>query len=256
MRGLDALPPRQRLELVLTALCRRLPAQLGALLDAGRFTEDRSALLRLADPRWAQQAAAEMAEAEAAWLAEHLWEQWGRVGQPALEPAALLSLPREVWVGAAPIRVPMELHVLGVEEGWGVRWSGPVIGASPPMLLIEPPRTGAPWVAPVQATVSARVDGRPVELVAAGEIRLRRPAVEFDDARRRLVVHDQAGRAAGAVRVQIGDVELITDAGGAAGGERAFPSRAPIRVEGFLVGRVPPPDDNLDEPTVEIPRRS
>ena len=32
---------------------------------------------------------------------------------PALEPAALLVLPESLWVGAAPIRTPVELHVIG-----------------------------------------------------------------------------------------------------------------------------------------------
>lgn len=252
--SLDTLPPRQRLELVLSALCRRLPSQLGGLLDVSRFTEARSALLRLADPRWASQAVASMDEAEAAWLAEQLWARWASVGQPAFEPVALLSLPQEVWVGAAPIRTPVELHVLGVDDGWSVRWSGPVIGANPAVLLIEPPRTGAPWRAAVQATVSARVGGRPIELTASGEIRLRRPAVVFGATRRSLVVRDQAGRPASRVRVQIGDVELITTEDGAIATRHPFPPRAPVRVEGFLIGRVPPPDDSLDEPTVEIKR--
>lgn len=253
MSTLDTIPPRQRLQLVLAALCRRLPSQVGGLLDAPRFVEDRAALLRLVDPRWAGRAAAAMSPEEAAWLAGLLWERWGGIGQPALEPTALLDLPDSVWVGGAPVRIPLELMVLGVDDGWTVRWSGPVINASPPLLLIEPPRPGAPWHATVQATVLARLQGRPIELVVSGEVQLRRPSVAFTASRRSLTVLDQAGQPAAGVRVQIGERELETDARGRARSRQTFPPRAPVRVAGFLVGRVPLADD-LDEPTIEMKR--
>ena len=82
MSRLDALSPRQRLQLILTALCRRLPTQVGELLDASRFAEARGALLRLADPRWAGEATAAMTEEEADWLARELWHRWASVGTP------------------------------------------------------------------------------------------------------------------------------------------------------------------------------
>ncbi|MFT4976544.1 MAG: hypothetical protein ACI8S6_002449 [Myxococcota bacterium] len=256
MSGLSALPPRQRLSLILSALCRRLPVHVGSLLDAPRFSEARSALLRLADPRRADAAMDSMSDAEAAWLAEVLWSRWASIGQPALDPMVLVIAPAEIWVGASPVRVPVDLVVLGVEDGWSVRWSGPVIGSSPPVLIIEPPRTGAPWQATVEAAVRARIGERTVELSARHELKLRRPSVTFDTTRRRVTVRDQSGTAASGVRVQIGDAELETVVDGTARVRTAFPPHAPVRVEGFLVGRVPPPGDTgLDEPTVEMKRR-
>lgn len=253
MSRLDALLPRQRLQLILTALCRRLPTQVGELLDASRFAEARGALLRLADPRWAGEATTAMTEEEADWLARELWNRWSSVGTPVLDPTAYLTIPEEIWIGTAPVRLSFELIVIGVDDGWTVTWSGSVIGTTPPALLIEPPRRGAPWRAAIQASVRARMNQQPIELGVSGEIRLRRPSVVFRGDRC-LMVRDQAGQPAVQVRVQVGDLELETCAAGTVQLERVFPANTPVCVEGLLVGRVPLADHALEEPTLEMRR--
>ena len=151
------------------------------------------------------------------------------------------------------MRLPFELIVIGVDDGWTVTWSGPVIGTTPPALLIEPPRHGAPWRAAIQASVRARLNQQPIELGVSGEIRLRRPAVTFRGDRC-LIVRDQAGRPAAQVRVQVAELELETCAAGMVQVKRPFTANAPVRVEGFLVGRVPLVDLALEEPTLETRR--
>jgi hypothetical protein len=194
-----------------------------------------------------------MSEEEADWLARELWRRWSSMGDPVLDPAAFLTIPEEIWIGSAPVRLPFELIVIGVDDGWTVSWSGPVIGTTPPVLLIEPPRHGMPWRAAIQASVSARLNQQPLELGVSGEIRIRRPAISFRGDRR-LVVRDQSGQPAAQVRVQVGELELETCTTGMAQMARPFPVNAPVRVEGFLVGRVPLGDPALEEPTLETRR--
>jgi hypothetical protein len=253
MSVLALLPPRQQLELVLASICRHLPGQLGVLIDDSRFDDARSPFMRLADPRWAVEAAAAMSEAEAAWMAEELWRRWARIGRPMLEPTARLGIPDEVWVGDRPVRVPIQLVVLGMDEGWTARWRGSALAGDPPILLAEPPRKGA-WLSRVQVDITGTVQGQPRQLSLSSEVRLRRPAIIFDDSRTCLAIRDQDGVPAGAVRVQIGDMEQESSGDGLLVTERPFPEGARVWIAGIAMGRVPRSPLLLDEPTVEIPR--
>ena len=253
MNSLSMLPPRHRLELVLASLCRNLPGQLGVLIDDHRFNDARNPLMRLADSRWAAEAASSMSEEEAGWLADQLWSRWQRIGQPTLEPTARLVIPEEVWVGERPVRKPIQLVVLGMEDGWRVRWQGPVIASKPPILLAEPPRSGA-WVSRVQVEISGTVQGRPRQLSLHAEVRLRRPVILFDDNQTCLAIRDQDGLPAGTVSVQIGDVEYQTSPEGLVFSQLPFPTGARVWVAGISMGSVPRPTLLLDEPTVEVTR--
>ncbi|MFT5683806.1 MAG: hypothetical protein ACI8RZ_004738 [Myxococcota bacterium] len=254
MSTLAQLPPRQRLELVLASLCRHLPGQLGGLIDDRRFNDTRSPFMRLADPRWVVEAAAAMSEPEAAWMAEELWSRWSRIGRPMLEPTARLGLPDEVWVGDRPARVPIQLVVLGMDDGWIAQWRGSALDGDPPILLAEPPRSGA-WLSRVQVDITGTVQDQPRQLSLSAEVRLRRPAIIFDDSRTCLAIRDQDGLPAGGVRVVIGDVELEANRQGLLVTDRPFPTGARVWIAGIAMGRVPRSPTPLDEPTVEIPRR-
>jgi len=251
---LGQLPPRQRLELVLASICRHLPGQLGGILDDPRFNDTRSPIMRLADPRWAVKAAAAMSEPEAAWMAEALWNRWAQLGQPVLEPTARLELPDEVWIGEHPVRVPVRLVVLGMDAGWTVRWRGSVLDGDPPILFAEPPRSGV-WLSQVQVELSGTSQGQPRQLLRRAEVRLRRPAIIFDDSRTCLAIRDQDGVPSGRVQVVIGEVARESSREGLLVTERPFPAGARVWIAGIAMGRVPRVTAPLDEPTVEILRR-
>ncbi|MDG1484519.1 MAG: hypothetical protein P8R54_33340 [Myxococcota bacterium] len=252
--SLDQLPPRQRLELVLASLCRHLPGQLGGILDDHRFNDTRSPLMRLSDPRWAVEAAAAMSEPEAAWMAEVLWQRWAQLGQPVLEPTARLGLPDEVWIGEHPVRVPVRLVVLGMDAGWTVRWRGSVLDGDPPILFAEPPRSEV-WLSQVQVELNGTSQGQPRQLFLRAEVRLRRPAIVFDDSRTCLAIRDQDGVPAGRVQVVIGEVARESSREGLLVTEQPFPAGARVWIAGIAMGRVPHAIAPLDEPTVEIFRR-
>ena len=253
MSVLAVLPPRQRLELVLASLCRHLPGQLGVLLDDARFNDARNPLMRLADPRWAAEASAAMTAEEAAWMAEELWGCWSRIGHPTLEPLARLILPDEVWVHNKPVRVPIQLVVLGLDPGWRVQWTGSVIAGDPPILLVDPPRSGAQQ-SRIQVDVIGAIQGQQRQISLQTEVLLRCPHILFDDSRTCLAIRDQDGLPAGAVRVQIGDTEFEANHEGLLLTAVPFPAGARVWVAGIAMGRVPKTSGVLDEPTVEIPR--
>jgi hypothetical protein len=251
---LDQLPPRQRLELVLASLCRYLPGQLTGIIDEHRFSDIRSLLMRLADPSWAVEAAAAMSEPEAAWMAEALWHRWAQLGQPVLDPAVRLGLPDEVWIGERPVRVPIRLVVLGMDVGWTVRWRGSVLEGEPPILFAEPPRSGV-WLSQVQVELNGTSQGQPRQLFLRAEVRLRRPAIIFDDSRTCLAIRDQDGVPAGRVQVVIGEVARESSLEGLLVTEQPFPAGARVWIAGIAMGRVPRVAAPLDEPTVEILRQ-
>jgi hypothetical protein len=210
------LPPRERLAHVVRSLLRRLPEDHAALLDAERFAEGRAALARLAAAGAVEAAVAATAPAEAAALADRLLERWGHIGEVRLEPHAAILGPEEIWLGEeAPREIAFDLAVSGLAEGWSANWSGearPDADGRAAVLELRP-EAGADT-----ARLAVRVIGRGPEgrcILAAGRtIPLRRPRLELDAARRRLLLRDQHGRIGARVEVTIaGETWRTSDAG-------------------------------------------
>lgn len=259
MNAMDAqvrdLPPRQQLRVLLRALGRRFPQQMGILLDDVQFERGRNALLRLADADWAQQAVMSMSPQEAAEAAKRLWALWSALATPVLEPMIVLELPSDVWIAEGTVRVPITFAVLGVDTGWSASWSGPVVQSAHPVLLLSPPPSVRPeaWRVHIAVTVRATHRDQVLTLRAQGQVRLRRATLRFSLSRRSLTILDQEGEPARGTRVQIGTIETFTNDSGQASLDQAS-TGAVIRLGNVVIGAVPDLDHSLEEPTVEIRR--
>jgi hypothetical protein len=229
------LPPRVRLDQVVRSLVRRLPLQLGRLLAHGRFESGARALARLGEDAHLSAALEALGEGEAAWLADEMLARWSLVGEALLDPVAALVAPPEVWIGEEPVRVRVELRVVGAEPGWDAEWDGAqAVDASQAVVVATP---GAATVG-CRAHVRARTAGGRIALTASARIAVRRPSVSVRDDLRRLVVVDQQGSPAVGVRLRIGDSEHVTGPGGLVDLEQAAPRGATLLVEGILAGRI------------------
>ena len=230
------LPPRHHLTQVVLSLAVHLPRQMEGLLQHGRFAQAAAALARLADSAYVDDAVAGLAEDEAARLAGLLLERWRHLGDPILEPIAAIVAPAEIWTGAEPVRVAVEVLVLGTEPGWEAVWDGTTSASGARAVLVADPETA---VASCRAHVRARTATGRVALVATARILVRRPKVTVRDDGRRIVVLDQQGRPAVGVVLQIGEVEHRTGPGGLAELETPAPRGAPLRVQGIAAGKIP-----------------
>jgi hypothetical protein len=220
---------------VLRALARHLPEQLAGLVEHRRFDAGRASLARFADAAHVEEAVAAMSPEEAAWLAELLLGRWREIGVVRLDPEVAILAPSEVWIGAEPLRVPVELLVVGVEPGWEVVWEGVASSDGGRAILVAEPEAAK---VTCRAHVRARDASGRVALGAVARIAVRRPSVIVHEDRRRFVVVDQAGAPAVDVVLRIGDAEHRTGPGGLV--ELAQPAArgVPLRVQGFAAGRV------------------
>ena len=234
-------PGRAQLVRVLAALGRHLPGQLVGLLEAARFDPERPALQRLAEPEHARAAASAMTEDEADWMARTLLERWAAVGEVVLEPIAAIRAPAEIWIGRQPLTIPLEVAVDGLEDGWSATWEGDssaAPGAAAARLRATPPGDG-PAFASARVKVEGRCQGRRTLLVDRVRIAIRTPRLVVRDDRRQILVRDQAGRAAAAVNVRIGEMLLETDSHGLIAFDATAEPGAEILVAGVHAGRVP-----------------
>jgi hypothetical protein len=230
------LSPRHRLEQLIQSMARHLPVQLEGLLAHAKFTDGAAALRRFTDEHHVRAALAALDELEAEWLADQLLERWRAIGEPTLDPIAAIDAPHEIWVGVDPVRITVEVAVLGGEPGWEVIWDGATATTHARAVITASP--SIPFVT-CRAHVRARSSTGRVALVAVARIAVRRPAVTVREDRRRLVVADQQGLPAVGVRLVIGDVEHVTGPGGLVELEHAASRGAPLRVEGVAAGRIP-----------------
>ncbi|QAT84712.1 hypothetical protein EJ065_3145 [Corallococcus coralloides] len=239
---MSALPPRQRLGHLLRSLTKHLPGQLEGLLENTRFKDGAAALQRLTDPAHVEKALARMSPEEAGWLADLLTERWSWVAGVQLEPEVAIVAPDELWIGAEPIRVPLSLAAVGLDEGFEAVWEGAVL-PSPPApsatLLARPPEGKSPGFARVRAQVRASVKGQRCVLIAQAQVALRRPSVVVSEDRRRLLAQDHAGRPAVGCRLEIGPDVHLTGAGGLVELEVPAPSGVALKLEGIPAGRIP-----------------
>ena len=83
--------------------------------------------------------------------------------------------------------------------------------------------------------VIGRAESRRCILTATRRVRVRRPVVSMDESRRRLVVRDHAGEAAGGVDVAIGHQRYTTQPSGLLELEQPLSDDAMVRVEGIVV---------------------
>jgi hypothetical protein len=135
-------PEHLHLRRVLTSLAARLDEQTEGLSAAQELEEPRQALARLTDPARASEVleafGAELAPAEAAWLAEEVLRRWGLLGTPVVDPVVRVvptstAPPVDVVVdptGAAEphhgtgTTVRLRVEVDGLDPGWTVAWTG------------------------------------------------------------------------------------------------------------------------------------
>lgn len=137
-------PEHLHLRRVLSSLAARLDEQTEGLSAARELDEPRQALARLTDPDRADEVleafGAELAPAEAAWLAEEVLRRWALVGTPVVDPVvrvvpAASPLPADVAAdpaagaeprgrGAAGRTVRLRVEVDGLDPGWTVAWTG------------------------------------------------------------------------------------------------------------------------------------
>ena len=234
--ALLALPPRPQLAQLVRSLAHHLPIQLGGLLPHARFTEGATALARLADDRHLAAGVAALADAEAAWLAELLLARWSAIGEPVLDPEAAIVAPVEVWVGAEPVRVCVEVVVVGADPPWDAVWDGATaVSGARAVVVVKPGASAAACRVHVHARTAA---GRMV-LTAAARIAIRHPSVTVRDDRRRVVVVDQLGTPAVGVTLGIGGTEQVTGPGGLVELGQPAPRGAVLRVQGIVTGRIP-----------------
>ena len=232
---LSDLPPRQRLARVVRALTRRLPAEFAGLLEHPRFADGRAALARLSAEGHGEGLLAALDEQEASFLADLLFSRWSAVGDAALDPEAAIVAPSEVWVGVEPVRLAVEVVVVGAEPGWEAVWdSAEPIGPGRAIMTIEPSASSASC----RVHVRARAGGERLSLTAVTRVRVRHPVVTVREDRRRLVVLDRAGDAAVGVTLAVGEAELVTGPGGLVELEFAAPRGALLKVEGIPAGRI------------------
>src|SRR5262249_52292041 len=121
------------------SLHRHLPGQLDGLLSHARFAEGSGALARLGEESRLAAAVAALAEAEAEWLGGLLHPRWAAIGEPLLDPAAVSVAPGEVWVGAEPARVPVEVVVIGADPPWEAVWDGATAQAGARAVVVVDP---------------------------------------------------------------------------------------------------------------------
>ncbi|RKH28247.1 MULTISPECIES: hypothetical protein [Corallococcus] len=241
---MSGLPPRQRLGQLLRSLSKHLPGQLDGLLENARFTDGAAALQGLADPAHLEKALARMSPEEAGWLADVLTERWSQVAELQLEPEVAIVAPDELWMGAEPVRVPLSLAAVGLDDGFEALWEGAVLPAAPSpraTLLAKPPEGTTPEVARVRAQVRASVKGQRCVLIAQAQVVLRRPSVVVSDDRRRLLAQDQAGRPAVGCRLEVGTDVHVTGPGGLVELEAPASPGLPLKLEGINAGRMPGP---------------
>ncbi|WP_158616722.1 hypothetical protein [Corallococcus sp. CA054B] len=239
---MSALPPKQRLGHLMRSLAKHLPGQLEGLLENARFKDGAAALQRLADPAHMEKALARMSPEEAGWLADLLTERWSWSADVQLEPEVAIVAPEELWLGAEPIRLPLSLAAVGLDEGFEAVWEGAVLPSPPASsatLLARPPEGKTPGVAKVRAQVRASVKGQRCVLIAQAQVALRRPSVVVSDDRRRLLAQDHAGRPAVGCRLEIGPDVHLTGAGGLVELEVPAPPGVSLRLEGIPAGRIP-----------------
>jgi hypothetical protein len=229
------IPPRAELTQVVLSLARHLRTQLPLVADK-RFAEGAAALTRLADEHRVEVAAASVGDAEAAWLSAVLRERWAYLAEPQLEPFAVIVAPREIWIGPEPIRVPLEVAVVGVEPGWEIMWDGATATTAGHAHAVADPAAGE---LACRAHVRARTSAGRTILIATARISVRRAAVAVRDDLRRLVVTDQHGTPAENVSLAIGDHMYRTGPGGLVELGHAAPRGARLRVEGVPAGRIP-----------------
>ncbi|MHA7630331.1 hypothetical protein [Corallococcus sp. M7] len=239
---MSTLPPRQRLGHLVRSLAKSLPGQLDGLLKNARFEDGAGALQRLSDPAHVEKALARMSPEEASWLADLLTERWSWIADVQLEPEIAIVVPEEIWLGAEPIRVPLSLAAVGLDEGFEAVWEGSVLPGPPAptaTLLARPPEGKAPGVARIRAQVRASVNGQRCVLIAQAQVALRRPSVVVSDDRRRLLAQDHAGRPAVGCRLEIGPDVHVTGAGGLVELEVPAPSGVSLKLQGIPAGRIP-----------------
>ncbi|GMU10197.1 hypothetical protein [Corallococcus caeni] len=239
---MSGLPPRQRLGHLLRSLSKNLPGQLDGLLENARFKDGAAALQRLADPSHVEKALSRMSPEEAGWLADLLTERWSWIADVQLDPEVAIDAPEELWIGAEPIRLPISLAAVGLDEGFEALWEGAVLPGPPSSgatLLARPPEGKTPEVARVRAQVRASVKGQRCVLIAQAQVALRRPSVVVSDDRRRLLAQDQSGRPAVGCRLEIGAEVHLTGTGGLVELEVPATSGALLKLEGIPAGRIP-----------------
>lgn len=239
---MSALPPRQRLGHLLRSLSKNLPEQLDGLLENARFKDGAAALQRLAEPVHMEKALARMSAEEAGWLADLLTERWSWIADVQLEPEVAIVAPEELWVGTEPIRLPLSLAAVGLDEGFEAVWEGAVLPGPPSAratLIARPPEGQAPGVARVRAQVRASVKGQRCVLIAQAQVALRRPSVVVSDDRRRLLAQDQTGRPAVGCRLEIGPDVHRTGPGGLVELDVPAPPGVSLKLEGIPAGRIP-----------------
>ncbi|WP_147441964.1 hypothetical protein [Corallococcus exercitus] len=239
---MSGLPPRQRLGHLLRSLSKHLPDQLDGLLENARFKDGAAALQRLADPSHVEKALSRMSPEEAGWLADLLTGRWSWIADVQLDPEVAIVAPEELWIGAEPIRLPLSLAAVGLDEGLEALWEGAVLPGPPSSkatLLAKPPEGKAPEVARIRAQVRASVKGQRCVLIAQTQVALRRPSVVVSDDRRRLLAQDQAGRPAVGCRLEIGAEVHLTGTGGLVELEVPAPSGVLLKLEGIPAGRIP-----------------
>lgn len=239
---MNALPPRQRLGHLVRSLAKYLPGQLDGLLEHARFKDGAAALQRLAEPAHAETALARMSPEEAGWLADLLTERWSWIADIQLDPEVAIVVPEELWMGAEPIRLPLSLAAVGLDEGFEAIWEGAVLPGPPSSkatLLAKPPEGKAPAVARIRAQVRASVKGQRCVLIAQAQVVLRRPSVVVSEDRRRLLAQDHTGRPAVGCRLEIGLNVHLTGAGGLVELEVPAPSGVSLKLEGIPAGRIP-----------------
>ena len=158
---MSELPPRQRLARIVRELVRQLPGQMAGLLDDARFDGGRAALTRLGNESTLDATVASLAPDEAERLADRLLARWQLLAPVALEPAAAIDAPDEVWVGDAPVRVELTVRVVDADPGWEVVWDGATAGPDPAhaVATAAPPGEG-PAVLAVRAP-GARAEPQP-----------------------------------------------------------------------------------------------
>ncbi|WP_147443305.1 hypothetical protein [Corallococcus sp. AB011P] len=239
---MSALPPRQRLGHLVRSLSKHLPGQLDGLLENARFQDGAAALQRLVDPAHVEKALVRMSPEEAGWLADLLAERWSWIADVQLDPEVAIVAPDELWVGAEPIRLPLSLAAVGLDEGFEAVWEGAVLPgppASSATLLARPPEGKAPGIARVRAQVRASVRGQRCVLIAQAQVALRRPSVVVSDDRRRLLAQDHTGRPAVGCRLEIGPDTHVTGTGGLVELEVPAQPGASLKLEGIPAGRIP-----------------
>ncbi|MFP2896786.1 hypothetical protein [Corallococcus sp. 4LFB] len=239
---MSGLPPRQRLGHLLRSLSRNLPGQLDGLLENARFKDGAAALQRLADPAHVEKALSRMSPEEAGWLADLLTERWSWIADVQLDPEVAIDAPEDLWIGSEPIRLPLTLAAVGLDEGFEALWEGAVLPGPPSSratLLAKPPEGKAPEVARVRAQVRASVKGQRCVLIAQAQVALRRPSVVVSDDRRRLLAQDQSGRPAVGCSLEIGAETHRTGPGGLVELEVPAPSGVLLKLEGIPAGRIP-----------------